>query len=361
MLTKDPELKPRQRWSAKCGIALPILYVSCSLCMHTDPLKYCRTILTTGYRSVHDRHGSPKKREWVFNPFTRQRIPIQRTKPKHLNLTSDRVKMRALFDAALVDTTKIIKYNAAHAGLLQLEKKSAWDRDAIPKANSTDKSVQQERDAASIIRTIREYERKAVFGNQASEDIPGKDTRDMGGQFLTNKERIDCQSLLFQIALKVPKGGLLHLHFNAELHPEQLLVKAREIENMYVWSARAILTRQDLDETEMVFNVLDKEKVDKGVNIFSDTYAGTGNNWKDEELKWKVHMPWTQFQTKFKEKFTEMVGQTPKTPITAGSTCCAGPAEPGSAIALTPAEKWLKSKMVLSEEEAYRSTQTVNG
>jgi adenosine deaminase CECR1 len=307
---------------------------------------------------------SPKKRKRVVSPFTRQRIPLHYTEPKHLDMTSDPAAMRAFFDAALVDTTEINKYNATHAELLRLENESAWDRDAKPRANSRDKSVQQERDAAAIIRAIREFERKVVFGNQASEAIPGKETRDMGGQFLTNKERIDHESLLFQIAVEVPKGGLLHLHFNAELHPEQLLVQARDIENMYVRSIRPLRAsreNEDLDETEMVFNVLDPDQVVEGVDIFSDTYPGNATNWKTDEWKWKVWMPWKQFQTDFEKHFPDMVAQTPKTPIPVGSTCCAGPAEPGSEVYLTPAERWLRSKMVLSEEEAYVPTQTVNG
>jgi adenosine deaminase CECR1 len=345
---------------------------------------------------------SPKKRKRVVSPFARQRIPIQFTEPKDINMSSNPVtmtdaspaimananpvtmtkadllkvsssgieidddirKMRQHFNAALVDTSKINSYNDTRAGLLRLEDENSWDREArdndnLQKRNAA--AVNQEKKADTIIRAIREFERKVVFGNLASEAIPEEHTRDMGGQFLTNKERIDHESLLFQIAVEVPKGGLLHLHFNAELHPEQLLVQAREIEDMYIWSQRPLLTEKDLDETEMVFNVLDSSQVLKGVDIFSETYLGTGTNWKKNELEWKVWMPWSRFQADFAKHFPDKAAQEPKTPVPVGSTCCAGPAEPGSEVELNPAERWLKSKMVLSEEEAYRSTQTVNG
>jgi adenosine deaminase CECR1 len=329
---------------------------------------------------------SPKKRKRVVSPFARQRNPFQFSEPKHINIDSNPdtmpvskpakmtkhdsqevsssgvvidkevLAMRQNFNTALVDTTAIYKYDDARAKLLQAEEDDAWDRKA------RDNRDLRERDADVIIRAIREFERKVIFGNLASEAIPEEHTRDMGGQFLTNKERIDHESLLYQIAVKVPKGGLLHLHFNAELHPERLLEQAREIENMYIWSQRPLRTKKDLDETEMVFNVLNSEKVEKGVDIFSDTYPGTGANWKPlHPMTWKVWMPWKKFQEDFEKHFPDMVAQTPQTPIPEGSTCCAGPAEPGSEVPLTPAERWLKSKMVLSEEEAYAPTQTVNG
>jgi adenosine deaminase CECR1 len=337
---------------------------------------------------------SPKKRKRGVSPFTRQRIPIQFTEPKHINVNSnpatmpdakpasmtgadlkqtstsgieiDReiLRMRKHFNAALVDTSNINSYNDRRAVLLESEDKDAWDREAKDNDNLQKRdaaSINQEKKADTIVRAIREFERKVVFGNLASEAIPEEHTRDMGGQFLTNKERIDHESLLFQIAVEVPKGGLLHLHFNAELHPEQLLVQARDIEDMYIWSQRPLLTEKDLDETEMVFNVLDSSQVLKGVDIFSKSYLGTGTNWKKNDLEWSVWMPWSQFRVDFAKHFPDMEAQLPKTPVLSGSTCCAGPAEPGSEVELDPAEKWLKSKMVLSEEEAYRSTQTVNG
>lgn len=220
----------------------------------------------------------------------------------------------------------------------------------------------QEKSAAIIVRAMREYEREVVFGNQASEAIPGKETRDMGGQFLTNKDRIDHRSQLFQVARKVPKGGLLHLHFNAELHPERLLVRARSIKSMYIRSIRPLLTQEDLDKTEMAFNVLDKNRVTKGVDIFSKKYIGNATNWKPTSpAKWDVWMPWEKFQEDFEKHFPGQYLNTRKQDIPEGLTCCSPVAEPYSEVELSPAEKWLKSKMVLSEEDAYGMTQTVNG
>ena len=86
------------------------------------------------------------------------------------------------------------EYAKAHSGLLATEANEAWDYTAISNASSL------ERRAAQIIRVLREYERVVIFGNTASEAIPGPDTLDMGGQFLTNKTRIEGRSKIFQIA-----------------------------------------------------------------------------------------------------------------------------------------------------------------
>jgi adenosine deaminase CECR1 len=327
-------------------------------------------ILTLAHRSVRGRHGSPedpnrpvmtkadspKKRKRVFSPSPSRRIPIPYTEPKTLDMTAESATVEEVFDRALGDAKAIKTYSDKHDALLKLENDKAWDREAYQNSDP------EEKQAAKIIRAMREYERKVVFGNQASEAIPGKETRDMGGQFLTNKDRIDHGSLLFQAARKVPKGGLLHLHFNAELHPERLLVRARSMKNMYIRSIRPLLSQTDLDDTEMVFNVLDDDKVLKGVNIFSKDYIGDATNWKPPSPKqWDVWMPWEQFQEDFKKQFPGKYLDSRKENIPEGSTCCSAPSEPGSQVELSPAEKWLKSKMVLSEEEAYGFTQTVNG
>jgi adenosine deaminase CECR1 len=57
-------------------------------------------------------------------------------------------------------------------------------------------------------------------------------------------------------------------------------------------------------------------------------------------------------------KFPKAGGQEPlAAPEGPQRICCGAPRQ----IRLNPAETWLKSKMVLSLEEAYGSNQTVNG
>lgn len=311
-------------------------------------------------RPVMTVADSPKKRKRLASPHDkRDRISIQSEEPKSLEMPAETPNVRTLFDSALGDMNEINAYSASHNHLTQLEADDAWDRESKPRATSRSKDDAVERRATVLIHGIREYERRVTFGNLPSEAVPGPETLDMGGQFLTNKERIDTGSLLYKIAQTVPKGCLLHLHFNAELHPERLLERARLIDNIYIRSIRPLLSEGDLNETEMVFNVLDPEQVEKDVDIFSPNYPGTATNWKTEEWKWKVWMKWKDFQPTFDQKFGDKWKQQ-KDEITIEfevPRCCS---EPGH-ISLEPAENWLKSKMVLSEKEAYGFDQTVNG
>jgi adenosine deaminase CECR1 len=300
---------------------------------------------------------SPKKRKRALSPHPTRKIPIHAGEVKSIDMPLANSTIDNVFDSALRNTSKQNAYVQSHHDLLKLEEQDAWDREAKPKANSRSKDDIIERRAATIILAIREYERNVVFGNLASEAIPDPDTRDMGGQFLTNKPRIDAESKLFEIAQMVPKGCLLHLHFNAELHPERLLERARETPNMYIRSIRPLRDQKDLDLTETVFNVLDHDKVQKGVNLFSPDYEGNATNWRTEEYKWKVWMLWSDFQAEFEKRFGKDYAQQADSFTIETPSCCAIPGH----VPLNPAENWLKSKMVLSEKEAYDATQTVNG
>jgi adenosine deaminase CECR1 len=256
---------------------------------------------------------------------------------------------KVIFDRFLATGNHSKAYSQERAALLRAEAVDAWDHDASTSATEI------ENRAAIIVREIREYERRVVFGNNASEAIPGPETRDMGGQFLTNKEWIEQKSELFRIAKEVPKGAILHLHFNAELNPERLLEQAREMDNMYVWSIRPILTEDDLDQTEMMFKVMSAET--KSNDIFSPEYEGKPGTWKPKEYDDRVWMRWKEFQVRFKEKFPGQYIQKPEEKaVNTALTCSEQPA-----VELDQAEYWIKQKMVLSEEEAYQPSQTVNG
>ncbi|KAH9877903.1 hypothetical protein J1614_003120 [Plenodomus biglobosus] len=300
---------------------------------------------------------SPKKRKGAFSHHSSKKVPIHLGQGKPVDMASKNSNPISTFDATLGDTREINAYTEAHRKLLKLEAQDAWDQEARPRDLSRSPDDQIEKRAATIIRAIREYERRVTFGNLASEAIPGKDTRDMGGQFLTNKERIDTESKLYEIAKMVPKGALLHLHFNAELHPERLLEQARDMKNMYIRSIRPLLTPEDLNETETVFMILDEDLVEPDVNIFSKDYPGGPTNWKTDEWKYRVWMPWAKFQDEFNKRFSKEYQQQEDTIMFETPKSCA---EPGQ-VTLHPAENWLKSKMVLSQEEAYGFTQTVNG
>ncbi|KAF2705923.1 Metallo-dependent hydrolase [Pleomassaria siparia CBS 279.74] len=253
-------------------------------------------------------------------------------------------------DALNPNGPETIKYAKERIDLLKVEEDQSWDRVARREAGNTEKK------AGAILLAIREYERDNTFGNVPSEALPGPETLDMGGQFLTNKVRIEKQSKVYEIATEVPKGALLHLHFNAELHPTRLLEEARDMKNMCIRSIRPILSEEDLQLTEMVFSV--KPEGTEFTNIFSAKYTGTATNWKGVNEDKTIWMRWSTFQDEFKQRYGDQY--TMKDSTVLNSETLPNSSEQGP-VSLEPAEIWLLQKMVLSEEEAYSPSQTVNG
>ncbi|KAK4994308.1 hypothetical protein LTR66_005629 [Elasticomyces elasticus] len=229
------------------------------------------------------------------------------------------------------------QYRELHDHLVKDEAEIFWDAPARASASPTQLR------AADIILRIREYERTDpnLYGNVPSEAIPGPETRDMGGQFLTNKDRID-RSRVFNIARHLPKGGHLHLHFNSELPPEVLIAKARDMPAMFVRSTQpmpvadrhqlTVPERQAFDDTEIVFNVLPIST--SHANIYSADY-----NPEFRSTGCTPWMPWSDFIAAF--------------PSEVAST--------GTPEAWSNAERWVKEKMILTEKDAYSYTQTHNG
>jgi adenosine deaminase CECR1 len=357
--TTSDSQNPIQGFLAKCGITLPTLYASGDSWMLT-----CANI----GRSVRGRRASEsnptrptmftansrekKRKRSTRSLVTASRAQSKMVEPKEPPPEVDwkAVGHEAVFDHFLTSEKHIETYSQNRADLVRTENDISWDSDAKNSASLSEQT------AMVFVRELREFERRVVFGNNASEAIPGPLTLDMGGQFLTNKGRIEERSELFKLAKDVPKGAILHLHFNAELNPERLLKEAQSMKNMYVWSIRPLVTKEDLDLTEVIFNVM--PATTNSVNIFDSGYKGTGDTWKKPEFQQHVWMRWTDFQKRFSETFPEFK-PSDQTDDEAAKERSRTDSEPR--VDLNAAENWIKQKMVLSEEEAYRPTQTVNG
>ena len=255
------------------------------------------------------------------------------------------------FNKELNSEVSFRSYKRKHQEFLEAENAAAWDQDAKDKANDLEKQ------AGAIIRAIREFERDVVFGNKAGEELPDKDSLDMGGQFLTNKDRIEQKSKIFKMAKKVPKGAILHLHFNAVLHPWRLLKEARKSQNMRIRSTKPIQNENDLNEAEIVLAV--KPEAYISANIFSPKYAAkVPNAHKDSKKEQSLWMKYDAFLKGFDSRYGEMYAAT------AGNL--PGPESrpdrtEGGLDFPRPVEEWLMGKIVISENEAYDASQTTNG
>lgn len=232
------------------------------------------------------------------------------------------------------------KYKRKHDDLLAEEQRERWDWKALREAAGDEQKRLTEQRAGEIIHRIRENERMddKLYGNVPGEAVPKPETRDMGGRFLVNKDRIE-RSRLFELCKQMPKGAHLHLHFNAELPPEIVLGYARDpkMHNTFVIrSTIPLITKEDFKNAEIIFGV---EPAGSGGNdIFSRDYKPRVEN----KVWYDAWMLWTTFQKKFPQEIeTEQ--------------------EPDGKYLTNRAECWVRDKTAITVEEAYNDRQTTNG
>ncbi|KAJ0163656.1 Adenosine deaminase CECR1-A [Colletotrichum tanaceti] len=188
----------------------------------------------------------------------------------------------------------------------------------------------KEIEANAIIQIIKAEDQRLVY--DAAEPRQG-----WGGQnhprfptdhFLSNVHLINKTRLL-DIAIKMPKGAHLHIHFNACLQPHVLLAIAKNMDRMFITSDRPLPPSEDgrtdeearnaLHLCEIQFSILPPEKENPG-DIFSPNYV------KRQTMKY------SQFLVEFPKHHNN--------------------ADP---------EEWLTSKLVFHENEAHNVLQTVHG
>lgn len=221
-----------------------------------------------------------------------------------------------------------VEYKAKRRELLTEERACVWDAAARSHASDVEKKAQ------NVLFKIREHERidENLYGNLPSEAVPDPRTRDMGGRFLVNKSSIE-RSEVFKIALRMPKGAHLHLHFNSELPAEVLFPHARRLtDTMFVRTTRPLCSESDFEEAEVVFNVLPEDT--PRADIFSSDY---NPNWKDPGVV--AWMRWCDFRNRFPAE--SKVEERPED--------------------LDDAECWTREKMIITVANAYNDRQTHNG
>jgi len=149
-------------------------------------------------------------------------------------------------------------------------------------ARSVEKhSSDSERIAAEIVSQIREDE-KSMYGN------------DYGGPFYANREQIK-RSHLFRISERVPKGADLFLRAHGAVPMEHLLSLAATMDTTCIHTTRALLDKEDLKSTGILFCV--RPLGYHGyVNVFSPDY----NTTVQDSSRWPV-MKYSIFRELFAE------------------------------------------------------------
>lgn len=246
--------------------------------------------------------------------------------------------MTSTSEAAAASSDPFETYCRERDDLLAAERALAWNQLARSTASAAEKQ------AGQIIIKIRENERidPALYGNLPGEEVPASNTRDMGGRFLVNKERIE-QSKVFEIARRMPKGAHLHLHLNAVLPPEELMPHARRLEEtFYIRSTKPLVTAEDFyaPDTEIVFEV--KSRNTQRADVFDPGY---NPKWKEPNaVSW---MRWTDFRQRFPG--TASLDQIPIEIARKENED------------LDDAERWAREKIIFTQDRAYNDRQTTNG
>ncbi|KZL86414.1 adenosine amp deaminase, partial [Colletotrichum incanum] len=183
--------------------------------------------------------------------------------------------------------------------------------------------------ANAIVQCIKDEDQRLVYN--AAEPRQGwggqKHPRFPADHFLSNVDPVNNTKLL-HIAVRMPKGAHLHIHFNACLQPHVLLGIAEKMDRMFITSDKPLppvgdgRTDEDVQNAlylcEIQFSILPPEKETPG-NILSPNY------------KTRHTMKYSQFPKDFPEKHS------------------------------VDPQEWLRSKLVFQESEAHSVLQTVQG
>ncbi|KAI8648848.1 A-deaminase domain-containing protein [Fusarium sp. Ph1] len=152
-------------------------------------------------------------------------------------------------DAGTADSTtaesnpRTRDYFKLRQGIVTCEKTLHFDhmcwRGATPDERRADAIIQglKRRDAVNVYEKAHS---RTGYGGQLHLRFPGD-------HFLSNKSLVD-QTDLFAVARRMPKGGHLHIHFNAGLAPHVLLNIAKDMDRMFITSDLPPRLRQRLLE-----------------------------------------------------------------------------------------------------------------
>ncbi|KAG6112931.1 hypothetical protein E4U13_004072 [Claviceps humidiphila] len=208
-------------------------------------------------------------------------------------------------------------YFAARQIIVEDEKNLDFASRCRARASPSEKRVD------AIVRGLRRQDQEQVYDAATPRQGPGnqKHKRSAGDHFLSNIDLIH-RTALYDIASHMPKGGHLHIHYNACLPPRVLLDIAKGMDRMFITSNLPLVPDSEYtnyDRCELQFSITSREREVPG-NLFSPEYRPRQTMRFDEFLR----------------EFTNHYGRV-------------GP------------EEWLLEKLLFHEEEAHGVLQTAAG
>ncbi|KAG5984826.1 hypothetical protein E4U55_003044 [Claviceps digitariae] len=149
----------------------------------------------------------------------------------------------------------------------------------------------------AIVQRLRQKDQERIYDAAAPRQGYGgqKHKRFAGDHFLSNLDLIH-QTALFDLASHMPKGGHLHIHYNACLPPRVLLDIAKKMDRMFITSNLPLLPDNNFtnyDRCELQFSITSPGREDPG-NLFSPDYRSRQTMRFDEFLRvFPNHYPYT--------------------------------------------------------------------
>ena len=212
-------------------------------------------------------------------------------------------------------------YFLARHQILSQEKTLDFDFRCRVRATDLEKSVDaiiQRLKTNDVINVYDAAERREGFGGQEHKRFPGD-------HFLSNVDLID-KTALFDVAKRMPKGGHLHIHFNACLRPHVLLDIAKEMGRMCITSDLPLVPDDDYanyEKCEIQFSLRSPDDQEPEDDLFSRAYRS------------RRAMKLSEFLKRFPHEYGKGQG--------------------------SEADEWLLGKLVFQDEEAHNRFQTASG
>ena len=125
------------------------------------------------------------------------------------------------------------------------------------------------KEACDIVDRIKEEERKSIWTSDFEDQLAQKTGANVypGMMFSLAKDRME-KTELWKIVKKMPKGALLHAHFDAMVDYDFLFDTLLSTPGMHIYCEKAIVTPKDFEVASLKFRFL-KNEHGKTLSCFS--------------------------------------------------------------------------------------------
>lgn len=202
---------------------------------------------------------------------------------------------------------------------------------------------EDEINANRILQAMRKHDDENIYAKAPKRRGYGgqEHPRFMGDHFLYNVDLIE-KTMLFEVAKKMPKGAHLHIHFNANLLPNELIDMAKTMDRMFITSNIPLVTigkdesepgfYDNFDMSKIQFSILSVEKEKE--NLPRETWKSGECSLFDPKypVDKRPPMNFKRFLAEFGNHYTKCT-----------------------------VDQWLEDKLVFHEEEAHGWLQTAEG